>query len=270
MNDEALRALTHAYFVANIGVFAFLVVLEGGRDALVATSTRWRHVLRNLGLFATVLFIADGVVLGWWLGVPSMLTLSDGWLTPLALGPLAQFAFGFLLLDFVDYFFHRLVHRWRPLWLLHVVHHSDPHVDTSTAVRFHPIEVSIEMTLKALLLLALGIPLWVEGARAVILNPWSVFQHANIAYPRRLENAIGWLLVTASMHRVHHSPEPHQTNSNFGVVFSFWDRLFGTYVAPEGPRPQRYGLAHITDEARWQSVAGMLLTPVRARSFATL
>jgi len=270
MNGESLHALTQAYLVANIGVFAFLVVLEGGRDALVATSGRWRHVLRNLGLFATVLFFADGVVLGWWLGVPSMLTLSAGWLTPLDLAPLTQFALGFVLLDLVDYFYHRLSHRWRPLWLLHLVHHSDPHVDTSTAVRFHPVEVSIEMTLKLLLLLALGIPLWVEGARAVVLNPVSVFQHANIAYPRWLESAIGWLLVTASMHRVPHSPEPHETNSNYGVVFSCWDRLFGTYVAPSGPRPQRYGLAGITDEARWQSVAGMLLTPVRARAFATV
>ena len=270
MSGEALRALSDAYFVANVGVFAFLVVLEGGRDALVATTGRWRHVLRNFGLFATVLLIADGVVLGWWLGVPSMLTLSDGWLTPLGLPPLAQFALGFTLLDLFDYFYHRLVHRWRPLWLLHAVHHSDLHVDASTAVRFHPLEVSIEMTLKSLLLLALGIPLWVEGARAVVLNPWSAVQHANIVYPRRLERAIGWLLVTAPMHRLHHSPEPRETNSNYGVVFSFWDRMFGTYVAPSGPGPQRYGLARLGGEARWQSVAGMLLTPVRARAFATL
>ena len=76
--------------------------------------------------------------------------------------------------------------------------------------------------------------------------------------------------MTPSMHRVHHSPEPHQTNSNYGVVFSFWDRLFGTYVAPSGPRPERYGLSRLGDEPRWQSLAGMLLTPLRARAYAAL
>ncbi len=264
MGPFALDLLQNAYLVANLGAFAFLVVLEGGRDALIAIPDRRRHVLRNLGLFALVLIVADGVVGGWWLGVTALLTASNGLLTPLDLSPAAQFAVGFVLVDCVDYFFHRLMHRWRWLWLLHAVHHSDPHLDASTAVRFHPVEVSIEVAFKVALLLALGIPLWVEGARAVVLNPIAFFQHANIAWPAGFERAIGWLVQTPSMHRVHHSPVPRETNSNFGAVFSFWDRLFGTYLRPSGPRPAAFGLAKLTAD-RWQTVAGMLSTPLRAR-----
>jgi sterol desaturase/sphingolipid hydroxylase (fatty acid hydroxylase superfamily) len=197
-----------------------------------------------------------------------MLTVSVGLTTPLDLSPLAQLALGFVVLDFFDYAFHRLKHHWRWLWLLHAVHHSDLQVDASTGVRFHPVEVAVETTLKVLLLLALGIPLWVEGARAVVLNPFIFFQHANLAYPPWLENAIGGVVVNPSTHRLHHSPDPRETNSNYGTIFLLWDRLFGTYVAPSGPRPEQYGLAPLADE-RWQSLLGMLTTPLRARSLAT-
>jgi sterol desaturase/sphingolipid hydroxylase (fatty acid hydroxylase superfamily) len=264
VSEYALDLLRHAYTVANLGAFAFLVVLEGGRDALEAIPRRGVHLLRNLGLFALVLIVADGVVLAWWFGVPSMLTVSNGLLTPLGLSPVTQFAAGFVLIDLVDYGFHRLAHRWGWLWRLHVVHHSDPHLDVSSAVRFHPVEVSIEVALKAALLLALGIPLWVEGARAVVLNPLSFVQHANIGFPRGLERAFGGLLVTPWMHRLHHSPEPAHFNSNFGAVFALWDRLFGTYVRPQNARPVRYGIPTLADD-RWQSIGGMLLTPIRAR-----
>jgi sterol desaturase/sphingolipid hydroxylase (fatty acid hydroxylase superfamily) len=123
--------------------------------------------------------------------------------------------------------------------------------------------------LKTILFLARGIPLWVEGARAVVLNPLNLLQHANVEYPRWIERRLGWLLVTADMHRIHHSPEPRETNSNFGAVFSFWDRLFGTYVPPDPARAPTYGLRSLAADS-WQTVAGMMLTPIRARGLGNL
>ena len=269
MSEHALSALRFAYYAATLGAFAFLVTWEGGDPKASPPPRRLRHILRNLALFAIVVAVADGLVLGWLMDVPRRLTESRGLLSELSLPPLAFFACGFVLADLFDYGLHRLLHRWRWLWLIHSVHHSDAHLDASTGVRFHPAEVVIETVLKTSLFLALGIPLWVEGARAVVLNPLNLMQHANVDYPVWIERSLSWLLVTPDMHRVHHSPEQRETNSNFGAVFSFWDRLFGTYVRPEAARAPVYGLRGLASES-WQTVAGMVLTPVRARGLAEL
>jgi sterol desaturase/sphingolipid hydroxylase (fatty acid hydroxylase superfamily) len=269
MSEHALEIIRYAYYFGGLGFFAFLATWEGGDPKSAPPPQRLRHILRNLALFGLVVVIADGLVLGWLMHVPERLTESHGLLTALALPAVVLFGVGFLLADFFDYAFHRLLHRWRWLWLIHSVHHSDGHLDVSSGGRFHPAEVAFEVALKTILFLALGIPLWVEGARAVILNPLNLVQHANVEYPRWIEQRLGWLLVTADMHRVHHSPESRETDSNFGAVFSFWDRLFGTYVAPNPAREPVYGLRKLVDDS-WQTVTGMMLTPLRARGLGSL
>jgi sterol desaturase/sphingolipid hydroxylase (fatty acid hydroxylase superfamily) len=269
MSEHALALLRFAYYAGTLGAFAFFVTWEAGDPRIVPQTSRLRHILRNAAVLALVIVIADVLVLGWLLGVPSRLTESDGLLTTLALPALAQFALGFVLVDFFDYGFHRLLHRWRWLWLIHSVHHSDPQVDASTAMRFHPVEVTLEVALKTFLFLGLGIPLWVEGARAVLLNPVNFAQHANVEYPPWIERRLGWLIVTADMHRIHHSPDAQETNSNYGAVFSFWDRWFGTYTPPAAARARAFGLRALAADS-WQTVAGMMLTPIRARRLGTL
>ena len=269
MTAQGLNLLSLAYFCSFAGTFAFLVVLEGGPIAISAASRRWRHIARNVGLFALIVLVADVLVLAWLVDVPNRLTESNGALTSLALPAFAQFALGFLLLEIFDYGFHRVVHRVRWLWLIHAVHHSDTQLDATTGMRFHPVEVTIQMGLKTFLLLTLGIPLWVEGARAVFVNPANLLQHANVAYPDWVERWLSWLLVTPAMHRIHHSPDMPETNSNFGAILSVWDRIFGTYRRPEGGRPQEFGLRKLRDD-RWQSLVGMLMTPIRARRLGNL
>ena len=269
MSEHALGVLRFAYYAGTLATFAFLVTWEGGDPKSPPPQHRLRHILRNLALFGLVLALADGLVLGWLMQVPWRLTESRGWLTELSLSPIALAVIGFVLADFFDYAFHRLLHRWRWLWLIHCVHHSDSHLDASTGARFHPAEVVLETVLKTSVFLALGIPLWAEGARAVVLNPLNLMQHANVEYPAWIEHRLGWLLVTPDMHRIHHSPEAHETNSNFGAVFSCWDRLFGTYIRPDRARAPVYGLRQL-DADGWQTVAGMMLTPVRARGLGEL
>ncbi len=268
MTAQGLNLLSLAYFCGFAGTFAFLVVLERGTGAQAATG-RWRHIARNVGLFALIVIVADGLVLSWLMDVPYRLTESNGVLTSLALPSFMQFALGFLLLDVFDYGFHRLTHRVRWLWLIHAVHHSDTQLDATTGMRFHPAEVTIQMVLKTILLLTLGIPLWVEGARAVFVNPANLLQHAKVAFPGWMERWFSWLLVTPAMHRVHHSPDMPETNSNYGAILSIWDRLFGTYRQPDTGRPPIFGLRKLRDD-RWQTLAGMLMTPVRARGLGTL
>jgi len=269
MSDHALALVRFAYYAGTFGAFAFLVTWEAGDPKVAPSTNRLRHILRNLGLLGLVVIIADALVLGWFMHVPWRLTESDGLLSALRLPAVALFALGFVLADLIDYAFHRLQHRWRWLWLIHSVHHSDPQLDASTGARFHPGEVVIEVLLKTAIFLGLGIPLWVEGARAAVLNPINFLQHANVEYPRWIERRLGWLLVTADMHRIHHSPDPRETNSNYGAVFSFWDRWFGTYIAPDPGRVPLYGLRQLAADS-WQTVLGMMLTPIRARRLGTL
>jgi sterol desaturase/sphingolipid hydroxylase (fatty acid hydroxylase superfamily) len=267
MSDHALILIRFAYYAGTVATFAFLVTWEGGDPRIEPRESRLRHILRNVALLGLLVVIIDGLALGGITDVGERLIESSsvGALASLAL---AQFALGFVLLDFFDYGFHRLMHRWRWLWLIHSVHHSDPQVDASTGTRFHPVEVIIEIILKCLLLLGLGIPLWVLGARACVVNPINLLQHGNVDYPAWVERRLGWLLVTADMHRLHHSPDAHETNSNYGVVFSFWDRWFGTYRPPEPERGRSFGLRSLAGES-WQTVAGMVMTPIHARRIET-
>ena len=230
--------------------------------------SRRRHVLRNLALFVCVVAVADGLVGAWLLDIPSRLVITPtGLLTPLPLA--AQLIVAFVVMDLSTYAVHRLFHAQRWLWLMHSVHHSDAEVDVSTSIRHHPVEVAIDVAVKLALYLLLGLPLWIEAARTLLINPLSMAQHANIAYPAWVERPLRWLLVTPAMHRVHHLPEAPATDSNYGQCFSFWDRIFGTYRAPDPARAPRFGLANLAGES-FQSVSGMLLTPVRARRLRTL
>jgi sterol desaturase/sphingolipid hydroxylase (fatty acid hydroxylase superfamily) len=262
LDAQGLAWVRQAYLVSLIGGFVFLFVLEGGSPA---PSYRLKHVLRNVGLFALVLLVADGLVLGLLFHTPVRLAESHGLLSPLALSPLTVYFFGFILLDLFAYWYHRLSHRVGWLWRFHAVHHSDPHVDASTSLRSHPLEVSLSVVCIMSLCQWLGIPLWVEGARAVIANPWAMFQHASLPRSGWLERSWGWLLATPAIHLVHHSTDIKEMNSNYGVVFSCWDRLFGTYLKPKEPAPRSYGLTGLLGDS-WQSMTGMLLTPIRIKT----
>lgn len=265
---DLLSLLRIAYYGLMAGTFAFLLLWEDGSPLVQGMPSRRRHVLRNLALFVCVVAVADGLVGAWLLDIPSRLTITPpGPLTSLPL--IAQLIVAFVVMDLSTYAIHRLFHAQRWLWLMHSVHHSDAHVDVSTSIRHHPIEVAIDVAVKLALYLLLGLPLWMEAARTLLINPLSMAQHANITYPAWCERWLRWLLVTPAMHRVHHRPEARFTDSNYGQCFSFWDRIFGTYRAPEATAAPRFGLVNLAAES-FQSFAGMLLTPVRARHLPTL
>ncbi|MEP6998448.1 MAG: sterol desaturase family protein [Betaproteobacteria bacterium] len=268
--NELLSVLRIAYYGLMAGSFAFLLLWEDGTPLVHEVRARRRHVLRNLALFVCVVAVADGLVGAWLLDIPSRLTITPpGLLTPLGLPVVAQLIVAFVVIDLSTYAVHRLFHAQRWLWLMHSVHHSDAQVDVSTSVRHHPVEVAIDVAVKLALYLLLGLPLWIEAARTLLINPLSMAQHANIAYPRWVERPLRWLLVTPAMHRVHHLPDARDTDSNYGQCFSVWDRIFGSYRPPDPVAPPRFGLRSLADDS-FQSVGGMLLTPWRARRLRTL
>jgi sterol desaturase/sphingolipid hydroxylase (fatty acid hydroxylase superfamily) len=134
-----------------------------------------------------------------------------------------------MLLDLMIYWQHRVFHLVPILWRFHKVHHADSHIDASTGLRFHPVEIVLSILLKGLAVLILGVPAIAVIIFEVALNGFALFNHTNIRLPRWLEYPLRAILITQVLHRIHHSQIVEETNSNFGFSVSWWDRLFGSY-----------------------------------------
>jgi len=134
-----------------------------------------------------------------------------------------------VILDFAIYLQHVMFHAVPVLWRLHRMHHADLDFDVTTGARFHPIEILLSMLIKFAVIAVLGPPAVAVMIFEVILNATAMFNHGNVQLPIWLDRALRLFVVTPDMHRVHHSIEDHETNSNFGFNLPWWDRLFGTY-----------------------------------------
>lgn len=169
-----------------------------------------------------------------------------------------------LVLDAAIYWQHRLLHLIPLLWPLHRVHHSDVAIDVTTGVRFHPLEIGLSMLVKLGLVVALGAHPAAVVIFEILLSAASLFTHADFAFPPRVERAMRAVVVTLSMHRIHHSVRREETDSNYGFLLSAWDRLFGSYraraAAPERSMP--VGLPQWRDPAAL-GLAALLLQPFR-------
>ncbi|GAB7022543.1 sterol desaturase family protein [Salidesulfovibrio brasiliensis] len=174
----------------------------------------------------------------------------------------ASFALSVALLDMAIYWQHVAFHRIRPLWRIHRMHHADTDIDASTGVRFHPIEIAASMAFKCLLVVVLGAPAMAVLTFEIILNACSLFNHANLHLPLRLDAPLRLLLVTPDMHRVHHSTDMREANRNYGFCVPWWDFLFRTYKAQpdDGHLDMRIGL-NILRDTRFRRLPGMLAIP---------
>lgn len=160
------------------------------------------------------------------------------------------FLVSIVVLDFAVWFSHLASHKLPLLWRLHRMHHSDVDIDVTTAIRFHPLEILLSMAWKYAVVLALGAPAAAVLVFEIILNGLALFNHANTRLPLWLDGWLRLVIVTPDMHRVHHSTDMRETDSNYGFNLSLWDRIFGTYVAQPalGHDGMRIGLEEWQDE----------------------
>jgi len=169
-----------------------------------------------------------------------------------------------LILDLAIYLQHVLFHAVPGLWRLHRMHHADLDFDATTGLRFHPVEILLSMAIKLAVVGAIGAPPVAVLAFEVILNATSLFNHGNVRLPPAVDHVLRLVLVTPDMHRVHHSSNPRETNSNFGFSVPWWDRLLGTYVAQpaKGHEGMEIGIEQFrTERDLW--LDRMLIQPVR-------
>jgi len=248
-------------FVAIFGLMGLWELLAPARDRSFPRLRRWPNNLALAALNAAtvrVLFPAAGVglaVLAEAQGA-GLLRLPDlpYWLAVLA---------GMVVLDLAIYLQHLLFHAVPALWRLHRVHHADPDFDVTTALRFHPVEILLSMFIKAAVIFAFGPPVLAVLIFEVVLNGASVFNHANVRLPPRIERVLRWFIISPDMHRVHHSKDMRETNSNYGFNLSIWDRLFGTYRAQPalGHEGMRIGVSGLEDPKSSVRLLGLLAQP---------
>ncbi len=226
-------------------------------------SKSWRW-LNNLGLatlntvILRLLFPAAAVGM-------AIVATDKGWgfLNVFSLPSTVSLILCLVVLDFVVYLQHVLFHAVPILWRVHRVHHADLDYDVTTGSRFHPIEIGLSMFIKFTVILVLGPPVIAVVFFEIILNAMAMFNHGNIRLPLALDRVLRLIVVTPDMHRVHHSVDKRELNSNFGFNLSIWDRLFATYIAQ--PRQDHenmiIGIQDFREPSQVDGLLGMLVLP---------
>lgn len=226
--------LDHEATLREWAFFGALVVMLGW-ESFAPRRTQGRHSVAARWLGNGALLVLDSIILRWCFPVLAMgvafLAEQRGWglFNQLAFPGFVAVAASVLLLDLLSYARHRLFHAIPWCWRFHRVHHSDQDVDWSTGVRFHPFEAVVTASLRVLFVVILGAPAVAVLIFELLTAATAPFQHGNVVLPEAADRWLRRLLVTPDMHRVHHSVIRRETDSNFGVVFPWWDRLLGTY-----------------------------------------
>ena len=261
--DFWIRLFTGRLRLVAFGLILFFFILETFWPYLVRVRDRPRHTARNMGLMLLyILFAAPVNYLGaYWFGWVD--ARGFGLLHWFVLPGTVRIVLGLLFLDLGDYFYHRLSHRWWPLWGYHRVHHSDHEMDVTTGYRFHPFESLGLLSTQMISSFVFGYGLEVVVVYYTLYIPLVIAQHANLRYPFWLEKGLGLVFSTPDFHRVHHSYPREFTDSNFGDLFSIWDRVFGTYRREEATR-LKLGLEEY-EEDRKHGLWYMLTEPFRKR-----
>jgi sterol desaturase/sphingolipid hydroxylase (fatty acid hydroxylase superfamily) len=247
--------------LAAAGALAVLWLLESLAPFFVP-GRRVPHGLRNLALglingVVRAAFFPAAVVALTELGRAHHL----GLLRLLVLPSWAGALIAILVLDLANYLWHVASHRWTFLWRFHAVHHHDEAVDATTALRFHAGDVVLNSAFTLAVVLPMGLEVWHILLYETLLIASSIFHHANIRIPEGLDRPLRVLIVTPRMHWVHHSRWHEETDSNYSGLFSFWDRLFGTFRLRPDPATLTLGLDGY-DAADYATLRGCLVTPL--------
>ena len=264
MDDWSLaneRTIRLSVFLGVFVMMALWEVIAARRELSIAKGPRW---FGNLGLVVVdtvvVRLLFPAAVIGMAIAVAEIEFGLFHWLT---LPYWLAVVLSILILDFAIYVQHVMFHSIPALWRLHMVHHADVDVDVTTGIRFHPVEIIVSMVIKLAAVAVLGPPLLAVLVFEVLLNALSMFNHANVRMPPTFERILRWFIVTPEMHRVHHSIDRAEHDTNFGFNLSCWDRWMGTYLArpAKGQTGMTLGLPYFR-EAAWRSLPKILVMPL--------
>lgn len=261
-NEKLIRM---SFFFGMLIVMAIWEIVAPRRALTISKTIRW---VNNLGLvffnsfLLRLLFPAAAVGMaafassnGWGLFNYYQLPF---WITVIA---------SIVIMDFIIYLQHVMVHAVPALWRLHRMHHADLDFDVTTGARFHPLEIILSMLIKFATIIVLGPPVIAVVIFEVVLNATAMFNHGNVRLPSGLDRFLRWIVVTPDMHRVHHSIEDDETNSNFGFNLPWWDRLLGTYREQprNGHQGMTIGIRKFRDPKHVAWLPGMMTLPFKGK-----
>lgn len=254
-----------------VGGLTFFWLLEGALPLFRFKYNKWRHAVPNIFFTLTTIIInfalaflllksADWVIASDF-GIINWLPEMPLWLYVIA---------GLLLLDFIGaYLAHYVEHKVNPLWMIHLVHHTDHKVDTTTANRHHPLESVIRYIFTLAGVFIVGAPIGIVMLYQSMSIVATQFSHANIKLPKNVDKAISIFLVSPDMHKIHHHYVLPYTDSNYGNIFSIWDRLFGTYMYMDREK-LIYGVDVFPDEVKNGNVMELLKQPFQKYARPTI
>lgn len=215
-----------------VGGIAGFWLIESAVPLFRFSYNKWRHAGVNIFFTITTILINFSMAFILLKAADWATTANFGILNWLPDMPLWAFAVvGMLLLDLIGaYTVHWAEHKVRWMWRFHLIHHTDTNVDTTSANRHHPGESVFRFVFTTLGVVIAGAPMWLVFMYQSFSVLLSQFNHANIGLPKAIDTALSWVIVTPDMHHVHHHYKLPYTDSNYGNIFSIWDRLFGTYM----------------------------------------
>ena len=245
--------------VGGITIFWFL---EGLFPLVRFNYKKWQHAIPNF--FFTLTTIVINLSMAFLLLNTSDWTIHNNfgllqWIPGLTLW--GEIILGVLLLDFVGaYLPHYIEHRIKPLWMIHLVHHSDPNVDTTTANRHHPLESIIRFLFTLFGVFIIGTSIGIVMLYQALSLVSTQFSHANIRLPKKIDQWISYIIVSPDMHKIHHHYRLPYTDTNFGNIFSIWDRMLGTFSNYEREKII-YGVDVFPDEKKNSQIKSLLKQP---------
>jgi sterol desaturase/sphingolipid hydroxylase (fatty acid hydroxylase superfamily) len=246
-----------------VGGLLFFWIIEGAIPLLHLRfkKTRLRHAAVNFGLTIIHLIIHTFLAI-------IIIKISD-WSTASGFGIINWVGAGILVtilltILIVDFFggwlVHLIEHKIKFLWRFHVVHHADNNVDVTTGLRHHPVESVLRGIFFFIGIAVSGAPMYAVMIYQTVLVFSAAFEHANIRLPKWLDGAMSYILVSPNMHKVHHHWKQPYTDSNYGAIFSIWDRLLGTFMKLD-PKEIRYGIDRDYPNEKDEDIIALLKRP---------
>lgn len=245
-----------------VGGITFFWLLEGALPLFRFSYKKWKHAIPNLFFTLTTIIINFALAFLLLRTADWVQTNDFGIINWLPAMPLWLYVLlGVLFLDFFGaYLAHFTEHKIKPLWMVHLVHHTDHKVDTTTANRHHPLESMIRFAFTLFGVLVVGAPIAIVMIYQSMSLVFTQFTHANIKIPKSVDKLLSYIIVSPDMHKVHHHNLLPYTDSNYGNIFSIWDRLLGTYMYLDREKIV-YGVDTFPDEKINSNLGELLKQP---------
>ena len=245
-----------------VGGITFFWILEGALPLFKFDYKKWKHAFPNFFFTATTIIINFSLAFLLLKSADWVQTNNFGIINWLPEMPLWLYVIlGVILLDFFGaYLAHFVEHKIKPLWMIHLVHHTDHKVDTTTANRHHPLESVIRFAFTLFGVFVVGAPIAIVMIYQSISLIFTQFTHANLKMNKRIDKVLSYFIISPDMHKIHHHNMLPYTDSNYGNIFSIWDRIFGTYLYLDREKIV-YGVDTFPDEKRNTNIAELLKQP---------